>query len=242
MELQHGFFVIEPEYLVDLEGLILYLAKVINSDYLCLFCDAEKDFKSAEAARQHMIDKGHCFMNIYLLEDFCLYYDFSKVLDTIKEEADEEQHSREKEKEKETQVATNASKEKPEDEKSSSDELQAELKEKKILDYQKFIESQLVNRKYNDFGELVLENKTVGHRFLKIYYNMYYRDLFNKQQTMSQAIEDETHSSNSNEVVSQQNQKKVRKVQQDATRFKKNDKISFPSTKMQPPFRSQNPI
>lgn len=144
MELQHGFFVTEPEYLVDLEGLILYLAKVINSDYLCLFCDAEKDFKSAEAARQHMIDKGHCFMNIYLLEDFCLYYDFSKVLDTIKEEADEEQHSREKEKEKETQVATNAGKEKPEDEKSSSDELQAELKEKKILDYQKFIESQLV--------------------------------------------------------------------------------------------------
>ena len=90
MEVTHGFFIIEKPHLSDLPGLMQYLAIMINKQLQCLFCDTEKDFKSPEAVRQHMLDKGHCFMNIDILTDFYMYYDFSKALTVIKEETDQE--------------------------------------------------------------------------------------------------------------------------------------------------------
>ena len=44
---------------------------------ICLFCPREFEFKSADAARAHMLDKGHCFMNSEITQDFFKFYDFS---------------------------------------------------------------------------------------------------------------------------------------------------------------------
>lgn len=65
MEKAHGFFIIERKYVIDLKGLIKYLAEKINIGMLCIQCENKgtKDFKSGEAVRAHMLDKGHCFMS-----------------------------------------------------------------------------------------------------------------------------------------------------------------------------------
>jgi len=43
----HGFFLSDPKYLVDTEGLLKYLAEKINIGNLCLYCEnvGTKDFK-----------------------------------------------------------------------------------------------------------------------------------------------------------------------------------------------------
>lgn len=63
MSREHGFFVPDIEYLVDLRGLISYLSQKIEEDYYCLYCNGRgKEWKSAQAARAHMLDKGHMKM------------------------------------------------------------------------------------------------------------------------------------------------------------------------------------
>ncbi|TFK18924.1 cytoplasmic protein [Coprinopsis marcescibilis] len=61
MSLSHSFFIPDAEYLVDLQGLITYLGEKIAVGNVCIYCNEKsKDFRSLEAARKHMIDKGHC--------------------------------------------------------------------------------------------------------------------------------------------------------------------------------------
>lgn len=62
-----------------MEGLIRYLAEKINVGLLCIYCENKKtkDFKSPQAVRKHMIDKGHCFMNTDHFDEYEEYYDFS---------------------------------------------------------------------------------------------------------------------------------------------------------------------
>ncbi|KAI7902484.1 C2H2 type zinc-finger-domain-containing protein [Cokeromyces recurvatus] len=62
MSLVHGFFLPDVEYLEDAPGLILYLAEKID-DCICLYCNGRgKEYKSQDAVRRHMLDKGHCKM------------------------------------------------------------------------------------------------------------------------------------------------------------------------------------
>lgn len=65
MEKKHGFFIPEKKYVSDMKGLLKYLAEKINIGLLCIECENKgyKDFKTPEALKTHMIDKGHCFMN-----------------------------------------------------------------------------------------------------------------------------------------------------------------------------------
>ncbi|KAI8967457.1 C2H2 type zinc-finger-domain-containing protein [Mycotypha africana] len=81
MSKNHGFFIPDIEYLFDCEGLISYLSYKINDQYLCLYCNGRgKLHKSSTAARQHMLDCGHCKMAYDETEDaeeLLKYYDFS---------------------------------------------------------------------------------------------------------------------------------------------------------------------
>jgi len=55
-----------------MKGLIKYLAEKINIGLLCVYCENQgtKDFKVAEAVRQHMLDRGHCFMNTENFDEY----------------------------------------------------------------------------------------------------------------------------------------------------------------------------
>ncbi|KAI9469694.1 MAG: C2H2 type zinc-finger-domain-containing protein [Benjaminiella poitrasii] len=62
MNIVHGFFLPDVEYLEDAPGLIVYLAEKID-DRICLYCNGRgKEYKSQDAVRKHMLDKGHCKM------------------------------------------------------------------------------------------------------------------------------------------------------------------------------------
>lgn len=58
MQKKHGLFIGDQEYLVDLETFIGYLFTVISQFHECLYCGSCKG--SAQAARSHMVSKGHC--------------------------------------------------------------------------------------------------------------------------------------------------------------------------------------
>jgi len=59
MSSTHSFFIPDAEYLVDLPGLIGYLGEKIAVGNVCIACPS-REFRTIEAVRKHMIDKGHC--------------------------------------------------------------------------------------------------------------------------------------------------------------------------------------
>ncbi|PPQ99717.1 hypothetical protein CVT24_009700, partial [Panaeolus cyanescens] len=81
MSLVHSFFIPDAEYLVDIAGLITYLGEKIAVGNVCIHCnDKGREFRSMDAVRKHMVDKGHCKIaydtEIDRLE-VSDYYDFS---------------------------------------------------------------------------------------------------------------------------------------------------------------------
>lgn len=77
---EHGFFIPDIEYLVDLKGLIAYIGDKVGVGHCCLYC--HKMFDSMQAARDHMSDVGHQKMVYNDDEDeeageFDDFYDFS---------------------------------------------------------------------------------------------------------------------------------------------------------------------
>lgn len=56
----HGLFIPEQPYLVDLEGLVVYLYGKITEIHECLYCHKIKGSK--ESIQTHMRDKGHCMI------------------------------------------------------------------------------------------------------------------------------------------------------------------------------------
>ncbi|XP_072936127.1 cytoplasmic 60S subunit biogenesis factor ZNF622 [Epargyreus clarus] len=76
----HSFFIPDVEYCVDIRGLLLYLGEKISQGFMCLWCnESGRTFYSMEAARGHMIDKGHCKMlhDGLALAEYADYYDYS---------------------------------------------------------------------------------------------------------------------------------------------------------------------
>ncbi|KAJ2699809.1 pre-60S factor rei1 [Coemansia spiralis] len=83
MALAHSLFVPDLEYLVDLHGLIKYLADKISVANVCLYCNGRgRMLHSLEAVRKHMADKGHTKIaydtEIDILE-ISEFYDFSST-------------------------------------------------------------------------------------------------------------------------------------------------------------------
>ncbi|CAG9110762.1 unnamed protein product [Plutella xylostella] len=76
----HSFFIPDIEYCVDVRGLFLYLGEKISQGYMCLWCnETGRTFYSMEAARAHMVSKGHCKMlhEGLALAEYAEYYDYS---------------------------------------------------------------------------------------------------------------------------------------------------------------------
>mmetsp|Transcript_4214 Transcript_4214/g.12485 ORF Transcript_4214/g.12485 Transcript_4214/m.12485 type:complete len:376 (-) Transcript_4214:159-1286(-) len=73
-----GFYLPDVQYVSDLEGLMQYLHEKVRIGKMCLYC--QRTFRSAQACRQHMIDKGHCKIRYDDEEDmdeFVDFYDYS---------------------------------------------------------------------------------------------------------------------------------------------------------------------
>ncbi|XP_050294581.1 cytoplasmic 60S subunit biogenesis factor ZNF622 [Anthonomus grandis grandis] len=80
MTLKHSFFIPDIEYCTDVEGLLHYLGEKISAGFMCLWCNENgRTFHSAEAARAHMVDKGHCKMihEGIALAEYSDFYDYS---------------------------------------------------------------------------------------------------------------------------------------------------------------------
>ena len=61
MSVAHSFFIPDAEYLVDLTGLITYLGEKIAVGNVCIYCNGKgREFRTLDAVRKHMVDKGHC--------------------------------------------------------------------------------------------------------------------------------------------------------------------------------------
>ncbi|EPS99867.1 hypothetical protein FOMPIDRAFT_1050208 [Fomitopsis schrenkii] len=61
MSAVHSFFIPDAEYLVDLSGLTTYLGEKIAVGNVCIYCNGKgREFRTLDAVRKHMLDKGHC--------------------------------------------------------------------------------------------------------------------------------------------------------------------------------------
>lgn len=79
MNLKHGFFIPEEQYLTDLEGLLEYLGFKVGAGGTCLWCG--KQFSSVHGVRLHMIYKDHCkilYEHDNAIEEFKEFYDYSE--------------------------------------------------------------------------------------------------------------------------------------------------------------------
>ncbi|KAJ1019981.1 hypothetical protein NDA16_004262 [Ustilago loliicola] len=90
MSKAHGFFIPESDYLVDLPGLISYLADKVSIGNICLYCNGRgKGFHNAESVRNHMLDKFHCKIAYSDPEDQLElgdFYDFTSSYPTDEDE------------------------------------------------------------------------------------------------------------------------------------------------------------
>lgn len=77
MRAKHNFIILDIECLINLKGLIAYIAERIQLGKMCLHCD--KQFKSARRCQQHMMDMGHCQMPMDADEEFEFFYDFRRA-------------------------------------------------------------------------------------------------------------------------------------------------------------------
>jgi len=104
MQAAHDFRLPDQEYLISPEEFFLYLADKVGQGNMCLVCNYKgKAFYSLQAVRDHMLKKGHCYVNVQgenALE-YANFYDFSKSNDEpelLREELLQE-HLRENERE-----------------------------------------------------------------------------------------------------------------------------------------------
>jgi len=80
MTVKHSFFIPDIEYCSDVEGLLRYLGEKVSEGFMCLWCNEKgRTFHTADAARQHMVDKGHCKMihEGIALAEYSDFYDYS---------------------------------------------------------------------------------------------------------------------------------------------------------------------
>jgi pre-60S factor REI1 len=92
MSKQHGFFIPEREYLVDLTGLLNYLFETIAVLHQCLYC--HKTVHTSAGVQTHMRDRGHC-MIAYSTEEEQLdvgdFYDFRSTYSDGEDDEEEEE-------------------------------------------------------------------------------------------------------------------------------------------------------
>lgn len=184
MSSAHSFFIPDAEYLVDVTGLITYLGEKIAVGNVCIHCNGKgREFRTLDAVRKHMTDKGHCKIAYdseserMELSDF---YDFSSSYpDTdkrkkktkkggqikIEEQADAEWEDMDIEDDVEVDEVVDEDVSEDDDDEDSSDD---ELPNNQVT--------------YGDsLYELVLPSGArIGHRSMKRYYAQSFRPLYTK--------------------------------------------------------------
>lgn len=73
MNLHHGFFIPEEQYVIDLDGLLEYLGFKVGAGLTCTWCN--KQFSTLHGVRLHMLYKDHCK----------IYFDQDRAVDEFKE-------------------------------------------------------------------------------------------------------------------------------------------------------------
>jgi hypothetical protein len=74
MKKKYGFFILDERCCVKKPELIKYLAKVIQKDFSCIYCQAR--FKSADSTQRHIISKEHGLMHSEYFGQYEKFYDF----------------------------------------------------------------------------------------------------------------------------------------------------------------------
>lgn len=82
----HSLYIPEIERLSSLDTIIGYLRTVIVEYNECLYCGMVK--QSAESIRRHMLDKGHCMINLEREPELLEFWQFS---DSDEHDADDEE-------------------------------------------------------------------------------------------------------------------------------------------------------
>ncbi|CBQ71182.1 conserved hypothetical protein [Sporisorium reilianum SRZ2] len=91
MSKAHGFFIPDSEYIVDLPGLVSYLADKVSIGNICLYCNGRgKGFHNVESVRNHMLDKFHCKIAYSDMEDQLELGDFYDFTSSYPADEDEE--------------------------------------------------------------------------------------------------------------------------------------------------------
>jgi pre-60S factor REI1 len=75
MASEHGLYIPEIEHLSSLETMVGYLRTVITEYNECLYCGMIK--QSAESIRRHMLDDGHCMINLEREPELLEFWEFS---------------------------------------------------------------------------------------------------------------------------------------------------------------------
>jgi pre-60S factor REI1 len=76
----YSFFLPDPEYCIDLEGILGYCSEKVRLGRTCLYC--QRVFRSWEGCMKHMRDKRHCkilYERGVDQEEFDVFYDFEKA-------------------------------------------------------------------------------------------------------------------------------------------------------------------
>ena len=71
---QHGLFIPNQDHLYDMASLLGYLHSVISDFHACIYCETNK--ATTKGIQQHMIDKGHCMINLDEDSELDDFYDY----------------------------------------------------------------------------------------------------------------------------------------------------------------------
>lgn len=101
----HGFSIPDQDHLaVDLETLLEYLDMVINVHAQCIHCFTQR--ATGEAARQHMLAKGHCVIDVSGEEsEYRDFYDWQSSHDEERGQQEEEVDSSSDERKEQTEAS-----------------------------------------------------------------------------------------------------------------------------------------
>ena len=78
MHIVHGLFIPNQDRLTDIDTFLAYLHTIITEFKECLYCGSTKS--SAEAAKSHMRDRGHCMLNFDTEGELSMFWE--KDVDT----------------------------------------------------------------------------------------------------------------------------------------------------------------
>jgi hypothetical protein len=84
MKMKYGFNIPYNDCLINIHSLFEYLHKQVYLLKSCINCN--KKFLSTESCCHHMLDKGHCQINLGLIDNIEKYYDLTDIRDIFIEE------------------------------------------------------------------------------------------------------------------------------------------------------------